>query len=134
MSTYEHMVLPLQPQQRVSRHGLKSLLTWLEFSGFATQAERTEDESWTRVMLRPGPYAHNLFIEGEARTPGPAFTEMEIAFGDTPKAISWGEEAVAVYVYIRFFDVPFGRLLELLEERLVSIMALRTKVHTRLRS
>ena len=121
------MLIPRHRAQRVSPVGLQGTLNWLGFSGFATLETSTQDEGWTTHRLVPGPYAHNLFIEGEAPADDLAFTRIEIAAGDTPQPVSVGGEHSEVYFYVCIMDAVHPSLLNELAERLHQIMVVRTE-------
>ena len=68
IEAHDHVLLAVHRGQRVSTVGIKSTLNWLSFSGFATPDTSAQEDDWTTHRLVPGPYAHNLFVEGEAAT------------------------------------------------------------------
>ncbi|MGB0589311.1 MAG: hypothetical protein ACPGU1_06495 [Myxococcota bacterium] len=127
MTTHRHVLLPLQRTQRVSPVGLRGTLNWLGFSGFATLETSAEDDGWTTHVLVPGPYAHNLFLEGEAPVGDRAFSRMEVAAGDTPKAVQCGDTSDEVFFYISISKAAYPALLDELTERLHQIMVVRTE-------
>ena len=127
MATYRHVLLPLQRTQRVSPVGLRGTLNWLGFSGFATLETSTEDDGWTTHVLVPGPYAHNLFLEGEAPGGDRVFTRMEVAAGDTPRAVQCGDTSDEVFFYVSISKAVYPALLDELAERLHQIMVVRTE-------
>jgi hypothetical protein len=106
---------------------MKSTIEWLSFASFATVDRVETEEGWTSYALRPGPYAHNLFAEGEAPSDAPAFERMTLAAGDTERLVALSEEEVAVYFYVEFVGCCFERPLDELADRLHQIMAVRTE-------
>ena len=125
MGQYSHLLIPITRSQRVSSQGIKSLLTWLQFSGYADLHASEESEGWVTHHLSPGPYAHNLFIEGEAAHLSPAFSTMLLSTGETLKELLWGAEALSSMVSIELRSSPYPTLLERLPDQLISIMALK---------
>lgn len=127
MGPHRHVLIPRHRAQRVSAVGLQSTLNWLGFSGFATLETSAQDEGWTTHTLVPGPYAHNLFIEGEAPEGDGAFSKIEIAAGDTPTSVDLGGEHIDVCFYVRIIRAAYPTLLDELAERLHQIMVVRTE-------
>lgn len=132
MATHRHVLLPLQRTQRVSPVGLRGTLNWLGFSGFATLETSTEDDGWTTHVLVPGPYAHNLFLEGEAPGGDRAFATLELAAGDTARAIQCGDVSAEVFFYASISKAVYPALLDELAERLHQIMVVRTETFSAL--
>ena len=127
MGTTRHVLVPRHRAQRVSTVGLKATAEWLSFGSFATVVAHDSDEGWTSYRLSPGPYAHNLFVEGEAPSDTPAFTALVLAAGDTPRELALGEGADSVYFYLRIEGCAFDSVLDALSERLHQIMVVRTE-------
>ena len=125
MTTFRHLTMPKARGQRVAPKGVQGLITWLSFSGFATLERSQSCDELSVYTLRPGPYAHNLFVEGEAPTEDPAFTEMVITVGGPQRELVWEDKVHAVYFSIDLRGALFPGLLETLEERLSGIRAIR---------
>jgi len=128
MQAHDHVLLAVNRSQRVSKVGIKSTLNWLSFSGFATLDTSAHEDDWTIHRLVPGPYAHNLFIEGEApATNSPAFRCIELGAGEMTKAITAGDTTHEVCFYLRILGAQYPCLLEELPQRLHQIMVVRTE-------
>ena len=122
------MLLAVHRGQRVSTVGIKSTLNWLSFSGFATPDTSAQEDDWTTHRLVPGPYAHNLFVEGEAATTNaPVFRHMELAAGDSTRTLTVGDTPHEVCFYLRILGAQYPCLLEELPQRLHQIMVVRTE-------
>ena len=128
MTSYRHLLIPRQRAQRVSRQGVQSLITWLSYSGFATLEGSEVQDALCVHSLSPGPYAHNLFVEGEAPSSAPAFERMTITVGQHARALHRQEPGLHVGFSLEFEGTPFPTLLETLSERLYAIMALRSEL------
>ena len=106
--------------------GLKGTVNWLTFSGYGVIDEVRQEEDWTRYELRPGPYAHNLFVEGESPSPEASFKRLVLAAGELPRALDIHGAVEDVCVYLSITGCHYESLRDELAERLRQIMVLTT--------
>ncbi len=127
MTTYRHVLVPRHRSQRVAERGLRATIEWLNYSSYASSEAVETEDGWTTYTLRPGPYAHNLFVEGAAPSDDAAFETLVVAAGDSATSLSLGEEQAQVCFYVRFDGCRFAALLDEFEERLHQVMVVKTE-------
>lgn len=132
MPAYRHILVPKHRSQRVAPLGLQAMIEWLNYASHANTASVESEDGWMTYVLRPGPYAHNLFVQGEAPSDEPAFTALTLAAGDTARTVSLDDEEAGVYFFVRFDGCRFERPLDELGERLHQIMVVRTDTYSAL--
>ena len=103
-------------------------MEWLTFSGFGQSGALETDDGWTRYTLAPGPYAHNLFMEGEAPEGDAAFQKLVLEASDEHRTVSLGTKETEVCFHVTIEGCRFSTLLDALALRLHQVMVVRTEV------
>jgi len=127
VTIYHHILVPRHRIQRVAPLGLQAMVEWLNYSSHAHTESVETDDGWTTYVLRPGPYAHNLFVEGEAPSEEPAFAALTLAEGRAVRSVSLDGEEAEVCFFVRIESCGFQRPLDALGERLHQIMMVDTE-------
>lgn len=122
---YDILLVSQNRGYNVAEQGLKSIINYMQASGFIRVYDEAIAEEWTEVYARVGPSSNEMFVKGAYTGDAPLFHELAIRSGTRPTFIPFGgapDESCYFWIEIRgaLFDELTGRVKNKLKDVLVT--------------
>jgi len=137
---------PKAPQQRydilavsqnrgfnVVEQGLKSLVNFLQASGYVRVYDEAIAEEWTEIYCNVGPSSHEMFVKGPYSNDEPLFREFAIRGGIRPVYVPFGaaDPEETCYFWVEIRGALFSELAGKIKNKLKDVMVTRFDFYSR---